>query len=131
PFGAGSVGRRARRVGRRGLRRRRRPAGRLPGVGRRVAGGGDREADARGDRRLRRRAGQGGLFVSGVSAAGGQARSQPLLGGAAEPTLMELSHPGRKAWSLPASDVPELPLEEMVPAWAMAAEPPPLPEVAE
>jgi glycine dehydrogenase subunit 2 len=38
--------------------------------------------------------------------AGGRASSSPLLGGGPEPTLMELSSPGRKAWSLPELDVP-------------------------
>ncbi len=58
---------------------------------------------------------------------GGRARSSPLLGGAAEPTLADLSAPGRAAWTLPALDVPagDLALPEG------AAAPPPLPEVAE
>jgi len=68
--------------------------------------------------------------VSAIGA-GGQARSQPLLGGAAEPTLLEMSRTGRKAWSLPPCDVPETPVDEMVPVWARAEVPPALPEVAE
>lgn len=45
---------------------------------------------------------------------GGRASSTPLLGGGSEPTLKELSSPGRKAWSLPELDVPmrELVMEE-------------------
>ncbi|MBN2114770.1 MAG: aminomethyl-transferring glycine dehydrogenase subunit GcvPB [Acidimicrobiia bacterium] len=57
---------------------------------------------------------------------GGRAASSPLVGGAAEPTLAELSAPGRRAWSLPALDVPEAALD-----LPEAAAPPPLPEVAE
>jgi glycine dehydrogenase subunit 2 len=41
---------------------------------------------------------------------GGRAASSPLVGGRAEPTLAALSAPGRRAWSLPALDVPEQPL---------------------
>jgi len=44
--------------------------------------------------------------------------------------LFELSSPGRRAARLPASDVPERPLSELLPA-EYAAEPPPLPELAE
>ncbi len=58
---------------------------------------------------------------------GGRAAASPLVGGAAEPTLRELSAPGRRAWSLPGLDVPaaDLDLPEM------AAAPAPLPEVGE
>ncbi|HUY90736.1 MAG TPA: aminomethyl-transferring glycine dehydrogenase subunit GcvPB [Pirellulales bacterium] len=45
--------------------------------------------------------------------------------------LFELSKPGRRAARLPKSDVPETPLEELLPAEALAAEPPALPELAE
>lgn len=58
---------------------------------------------------------------------GGRATSVPLLGGTAEPTLRELSVPGRRSWSLPALDVPERDLD--LPEWVPG--PPPLPEVAE
>jgi glycine dehydrogenase subunit 2 len=62
-----------------------------------------------------------------MAEAGGRATSIPLMGGGAEPTLRDLSSPGRRAWSLPALDVPDSILDhpEMAPA------PPPLPEVAE
>ena len=62
-----------------------------------------------------------------MSEPGGRARSSPLVGGAAEPTLMEISAPGRRAWSLPTLDVPErdLGLPES------ATHRPELPEVAE
>ena len=57
--------------------------------------------------------------------AAGRAASIPLMGGGPEPTLDTLSSPGRRAWSLPALDVPAAPdLPE-------AAGPPALPEVAE
>ena len=58
---------------------------------------------------------------------GGRAASAPLTGGAPEPTLADLSSPGRRAWSLPPLDVPEVPLD--LPEGA--AEPPALPEVSE
>jgi glycine dehydrogenase subunit 2 len=58
---------------------------------------------------------------------GGNAASTPLMGGAAEPTLAELSSPTRRAWSLPALDVPssELHLPERADGL------PALPEVSE
>lgn len=58
---------------------------------------------------------------------GGRALSSPLVGGEPEPTLAELSAPGRRAWSLPELDVParELDLPET------ADTPPALPEVSE
>lgn len=45
--------------------------------------------------------------------------------------LFELSKPGRRAAELPPSDVPDVPLEELLPASAVADAPPPLPELAE
>ncbi len=45
--------------------------------------------------------------------------------------LFELSRPGRCAVNLPESDVPVRPLEELLPARFLAAEPPPLPELVE
>lgn len=45
--------------------------------------------------------------------------------------LHELSQPGRRGARWPASDVPSRPLEEFLPASALAPEPPPLPELAE
>lgn len=58
---------------------------------------------------------------------GGRAASAPLMGGATEPTLAELSAPGRRAWSLPAPDVPRA-MPDLPEA---AGAPPPLPEVSE
>ncbi len=45
--------------------------------------------------------------------------------------LFELSSPGRRAAVFPASDVPERPLDELLPRDQRAAEPPPLPELTE
>jgi glycine dehydrogenase subunit 2 len=45
--------------------------------------------------------------------------------------LFELSKPGRRSVRLPKSDVPEVPLDELLPAAAVAVAPPPLPELAE
>ena len=45
--------------------------------------------------------------------------------------LSELSHPGRRGAELPDSDVPEWPIEDLLPADALAAAPPALPELAE
>jgi glycine dehydrogenase subunit 2 len=65
------------------------------------------------------------------AAPGGKADSAPLLGHSAEPTLFELSHPGRKAWSLRTTGVPEVPLAELVPADHLRPEPVDLAEVSE
>ncbi len=65
------------------------------------------------------------------AAPGGQAASAPLLGHAAEPTLFELSHSGRRAWSLRTTGVPEVPLEDLVPAGHLRTEPVALAEVSE
>jgi glycine dehydrogenase subunit 2 len=45
--------------------------------------------------------------------------------------LFEISRPGRRAHRLPACDVPAPPAAELLPAGALAGEPPPLPEVGE
>ena len=45
--------------------------------------------------------------------------------------LFELSKPGRRTVRLPKGEVPEVPLDEMLPASALAAAPPPLPELGE
>ncbi|MGA2033298.1 MAG: aminomethyl-transferring glycine dehydrogenase subunit GcvPB [Thermoguttaceae bacterium] len=45
--------------------------------------------------------------------------------------LFELSKPGCRASRLPPCDVPPQPLEQLLPPGAIAAEPPPLPELAE
>ena len=48
-----------------------------------------------------------------------------------ELTIYERSQPGRRAFVPPALDVPERPLDELLPASLRRAEPPRLPEVAE
>jgi glycine dehydrogenase subunit 2 len=64
-------------------------------------------------------------------APGGQARSAPLMGRDAEPTIFELSVPGRRAWSFPSTDLPEWTAEELLPASHLRPEPLALPEVSE
>ena len=46
-------------------------------------------------------------------------------------SLFDLSRPGRRATVFPESDVPDRPLDELLPPKFRAAEPPPLPELAE
>jgi len=58
---------------------------------------------------------------------GGRATSAPLTAKGTEPTLAEISAPGRRSWSLPPLDVPEAQID--LPEAAKA--PPALPEVAE
>jgi glycine dehydrogenase subunit 2 len=48
-----------------------------------------------------------------------------------EPTTFELSVPGRSAYSLPACDVDEEPLTDVIPARFLRAAPAPLPELSE
>jgi glycine dehydrogenase subunit 2 len=64
-------------------------------------------------------------------AAGGRAASAPLLGRDSEPTLFELSRPGRSAWQLPTTGIPQTPLEDLVPAAHRRDVPPGLAEVSE
>ncbi len=45
--------------------------------------------------------------------------------------LFETSRPGRSTLLLPGSDVPEKPLEELIPTGHQAPKPPPLPELGE
>jgi len=49
----------------------------------------------------------------------------------ARQTIYEKSRPGRRAYSLPALDVPEAPLDTLVPAAMRRSRPPRLPEVSE
>lgn len=62
---------------------------------------------------------------------GGRAASAPLLGDEIEPTLFELSVPGRTAFQLRTTGVPATPLEELLPAEHLAADVVPLAEVSE
>ncbi|HZB73033.1 MAG TPA: aminomethyl-transferring glycine dehydrogenase subunit GcvPB, partial [Acidimicrobiales bacterium] len=66
-----------------------------------------------------------------MTAPGGRATSIPLLGRDEEPTIFELSAPGRRAWSFRTTGVPEWPAEELVPAGHLADGPLPLAEVSE
>lgn len=66
-----------------------------------------------------------------ITVSGGRAASAPLLGREEEPTLFELSEPGRRAWSLRCTGVPEWSPEELVPAEHLRLEPAELPEVSE
>ena len=63
--------------------------------------------------------------------AGGRAASAPLLGHDSEPTLFELSEPGRRAWQLRTTKVPEAPLEQLLPEVHRRGAPPALAEVSE
>ncbi|MGH9023749.1 MAG: hypothetical protein ACRDV9_11745, partial [Acidimicrobiia bacterium] len=62
---------------------------------------------------------------------GGRAASAPLLGREAEPSVFELSSPGRRAWSMRTTGVPQLTASELVPAEHLAEDPPHLPELSE
>ena len=65
------------------------------------------------------------------AAPGGKAASAPLLGRQEEPTIFELSVPGRTSASFRSTGVPEWPAEELVPPNELRPEPPPLVEVSE
>ncbi len=67
----------------------------------------------------------------GGRAPGGRAWSAPLMGRAEEPTLFELSEPGRHSWQLRTTGVPEWSAEELLPAAHRRHEPVPLAEVSE
>ena len=62
---------------------------------------------------------------------GGQATSIPLMGRDEEPTIFELSSPGRSAASFRTTDIPEWTAEELVPAEYLQSEPTPVCEVSE
>jgi len=62
---------------------------------------------------------------------GGKATSAPIVGRETEPTLFELSHAGRSAWSFRTTGVPELPVDQLVPEEHRRQDPVPLAEVSE
>ena len=64
-------------------------------------------------------------------APGGRASSAPLIGRDTEPTLFELSRPGRVAWQLRTTGIPEVPLEDLVPEGHRRKSPAELAEVSE
>ena len=66
-----------------------------------------------------------------AAAPGGRARSVPLMGRDAEPTIFELSVSGRRAWSFPQTDLPEWTAEQLLPEAFIRPEPLPLAEVSE
>ncbi|MDP1806913.1 MAG: aminomethyl-transferring glycine dehydrogenase subunit GcvPB, partial [Acidimicrobiales bacterium] len=63
--------------------------------------------------------------------AGGRASSAPLMGRDEEPTLFELSAPGRTAASFRTTGVPEWTAEDLVAAEHLRTEPAPVAEVSE
>jgi glycine cleavage system P protein (glycine dehydrogenase) subunit 2 len=69
--------------------------------------------------------------VSPPDAAGGRATSAPQMGREAEPTLFELSQPGRRAWQLRTTGIPEVPPADLVPAQHLRGHTPTLAEVSE
>ena len=118
------------RLARRGLPGRDPAATRIRGDGRRgrAPRRGDRTPDTRAeiDAFARAFAGGGPMTGDGVGARRAGRASAPLLGRATEPTLFELSHPGRRAWSFRTTGLPEWPAEELVPAEHLRAAPVPL-----
>jgi glycine dehydrogenase subunit 2 len=66
-----------------------------------------------------------------MAAPGGRATSIPLMGRDPEPTIFELSAPGRGAWSFRGQDLPDWDADDLVPAELLADEAPLLPEVSE
>ncbi|MBW3615584.1 MAG: aminomethyl-transferring glycine dehydrogenase subunit GcvPB, partial [Actinobacteria bacterium] len=50
-----------------------------------------------------------------VPPSGGRATSAPLMGRDEEPSIFELSVPGRRAWSFRTTGVPEWAADELVP----------------
>lgn len=63
--------------------------------------------------------------------AGGRAASAPLVGRESEPTIFELSAPGRKAWSFRTTGLPEWSAEELIPTEHLSNTPLALSEVSE
>ncbi len=66
-----------------------------------------------------------------MSKAGGRATSAPLMGHDEEPTVFELSAPGRKAWSFRTTGVPEWSADELIPDAHRNDDPLPMAEVSE
>lgn len=64
-------------------------------------------------------------------APGGRASSAPLMGREAEPTVFDLSVPGRRSASFRTTGVPEWSAEELVPAEHLRPAPPAVAEVSE
>lgn len=66
-----------------------------------------------------------------MSSPGGRALSAPLLGQGEEPTIFDLSVPGRASASFRTSGAPDWPAEELVPLEELRPEPPELAEISE
>lgn len=66
-----------------------------------------------------------------MARAGGQAKSIPLMGTDAEPTLFELSVPGRTAFQLRTTGIEQRPLTELLEPAFLAEEPVKIAEVSE
>src|SRR5688572_9892516 len=66
-----------------------------------------------------------------MAAPGGKATSAPIMGHDAEPTLFELSHPGRTAASFRTTGVPDWSADELIPAEFLSSEPTPVAEISE
>jgi len=66
-----------------------------------------------------------------VPAAGGKATSAPIMGHDNEPTIFELSSPGRRAASFRTTGLPEWDAAELVPAEHLRADPAPIAEISE
>ena len=67
------------------------------------------------DRPLRRGAAKGGRTVTPRALSGGRAASAPLLGHETEPTIFEMSVPGRSAYQLRTTGVPATALAVLIP----------------
>jgi len=65
------------------------------------------------------------------TAPGAKATSIPLLGRESEPTIFEMSVPGRHAYQLPTTDVPQRTLTELIPPSQRRSEPVRLADVSE
>ena len=69
--------------------------------------------------------------VPAAPAPGGRASSAPLMGRDGEPTIFEISAPGRRAFSFRATGLPQWSAEELVPAEHLQEELTPVAEVSE
>src|SRR5437763_2646298 len=66
-----------------------------------------------------------------MPAAGGKATSAPVMGRDAEPTIFELSSPGRRAASFRTTNLPEWTPDELVPGEHLREEPAPIAKISE
>src|SRR5438093_5233589 len=66
-----------------------------------------------------------------AAAAGGKATSAALMGRDAEPTIFELSSPGRRSASFRTTGVPEWSADELVPPVHLRQTPTPVAELSE